>query len=260
MKQKRIAIVGDSFTDIYCKGTVNRISPEAPVPVLDVGSWFSVGGGAVFVANLLHSLRVTPVLFTITDLGLPYEVVSPKNCTPLKKTRFVCEGHQLLRADEPARYLEGDLIRMEYPDPKDFDIIAFIDYDKGVVKGGQATFVDTKKPDLSVFHGSRILKVNNKEFAASKNHDAFKEIVVTKGAEGMDYIKNGVVLDSHPSMAHEVIDVTGAGDVVSAIFLQCLADGIEDMSLIMKHANKAASIAVSKLGNYVISYDEIYNG
>jgi len=258
MKQKKVAIIGDSFVDRYCEGSVDRISPEAPVPVLNAHKWFSLGGGAINVANNLMALGLRPTLFTITDMQLPYEVVSPKDAKPLYKTRFVCNKHQLLRVDEPDRYLQQDIQRIERPSFNDFDIIAFADYDKGIINGGQATIVDTKKKDLSVFEGSAFLKINQKEFEESKNHKAFKSMFITKGEGGIDYYHNGNKLLNSPARAKDVIDVTGAGDTVMAAIIYCLATGVEKTSHIMKIANKAAGIVVSKFGTSVANYEELF--
>jgi D-beta-D-heptose 7-phosphate kinase/D-beta-D-heptose 1-phosphate adenosyltransferase len=252
----KIAIVGDSFTDKYCFGTVDRISPEAPIPILNVTKTELRGGGALNVANNLYSLGIKPTLFTITDvveMEVPYTVISPLDCIPLVKTRFIGNHYQLLRADEPLRYEESDLKRLQYPKENDFDIIAFIDYNKGIINGGKATIVDSKKKDLSVFWGSEYLKVNDREFTESENAQLFPKVFVTKGEDGIEYHEAGKLIDSSPTLAKEVIDVVGAGDTVMAVMLYCLATGITDPRRMMKLANKGAAAAVSKIGTTVIT-------
>ena len=96
----KVAIVGDSFIDKYCFGEVNRISPEAPVPILDVKRNEVRSGGAMNVALNLNALGVSPTVFTIINVEagqFPFEVVSPINSVPLVKTRFVAQNYQLLR-------------------------------------------------------------------------------------------------------------------------------------------------------------------
>jgi len=256
--RKKVAIVGDSFIDVYIFGRVERLSPEAPVPVLDVTHKEERGGGAMNVANNLYALGIEPVLFTISDMECPYKVISPKNCTSLKKTRFIGNGFQLLRVDEPPRYLKEDLERAIYPDPDEFDLIAIVDYDKGLIKGGKATIVDSKKSDLDVFEGSEYLKVNEREFQKAVGKEVFKKIFVTKGSEGISYYEDGEWKFDEPTDAKEVIDVTGAGDTVMAVMIYCLINGITDPREMMRLANKAAGIVVSKFGTSVVSKEELF--
>lgn len=250
----KVAIVGDSFTDKYCFGTVSRISPEAPVPILDVERTEIRGGGALNVANNLNALGIRPTLFTITDIiNAPYTVITPVDCISLTKTRFIGNNHQLLRVDEPKNYEESDLLRASYPQEKDYDIIAFIDYNKGMIRGGRATIVDSKKKDLSVFWGSEYLKVNDKEFSESENAQLFPKVFVTKGEGGIEYYEAGKLISDSPTLAKEVIDVVGAGDTVNSIMIYCLAKGITNPKRMMELANKGAAAAISKIGTAVIS-------
>lgn len=256
----KIAILGDSFTDEYVFGEVNRISPEAPVPILDVKRKEQRGGGAINVANNLFSLGINLTLFTITNMKLPYRVVSPKGCSILKKTRFIGNNCQLLRADEPPLYLKKDLKKMIYPDPKDFDLIAFVDYDKGIVSGGKGMIVDSKKKDLSVFAGTKYLKINAKEFAEAQNKSFFEGAFITRSSKGIDFYEYGKFVCNEPTQVKEVIDVSGAGDTVMATLIYCLVKGIEDPKKMMNLANKAAGVVVGKLGTSIITLKELEHG
>ncbi|MHA1329614.1 MAG: bifunctional heptose 7-phosphate kinase/heptose 1-phosphate adenyltransferase [Candidatus Hodarchaeales archaeon] len=254
----KVAIVGDSFIDEYVLGEVERISPEAPVPVLDVKKKEERGGGAINVANNLYALGVDLTLFTITDMTkLPYRVVSPKGVTSLRKTRFIGNGFQLLRVDEPKKYLKNDLKRMIYPRNEDFDIIAFVDYDKGIISGGRATIVDSKKKDLSVFKGTKYLKVNEKEYADAQHKEIFEKAFVTKGKHGIDFYEYGEFRFNEPTKARDVVDVTGAGDTVLAAMIYCLVNGWNDPRTMMRVANKAAGIVISKFGTSIVSETEL---
>ena len=257
----KVAIVGDSFIDNYIFGEVNRVSPEAPVPVLDVNHKEERGGGAINVANNLFALGVNLTLFTITSMKLPYEVVSPKGCTILKKTRYIgtlgSVRQQLIRVDEPKFYLKEDLKKMIYPSFDDFDIIAFVDYNKGIIKSGKATIVDSKKKDLSVFQGSEYLKVNLKEWNESTGGELFSKAFVTKGRKGIDYYENGKLKEKSLVKPKEVLDTTGAGDTVMATLIYCLVHRITDPIKMMELANKAAGIVVSKFGTSVVTREEL---
>ena len=202
----RVALVGDAFTDRYVFGNVERISPEAPVPILDVESVEERPGGVLNVAANLLALGIEPTVFTISDYKLNCKIVSPLPCTSLKKTRLMASDHQLLRVDNPKVYYEEDLSRMEYPSFEDFDIIAFVDYNKGVINGGVATIVDSKKNDLSVFKDTEYLKINQKEFSKALNTTGFKYSFITKGEDGIDYYKNGVLDSSCGTKAKKIVD------------------------------------------------------
>lgn len=258
--KKKIAIIGDSFLDEYVIGEVNRISPEAPVPVLDVTRHEQRGGGAMNVANNLHGLGVEFTLFTIfpTSMQVPYRVISPKGCTVLRKTRYVGNANQqIVRVDSPKVYRKEDIKKMMYPNFENFDIVAFADYDKGIVKGGKATIVDSKKKDLSVFDGSEYLKVNAGEFNNCIGSDVFSKAFITNGQKGIDYYEHGELQQNSPTQTKEVIDVGGAGDTVLATMIYCLAHDITDPKNMMDIANKAAGIVISRFGTSAITLKEL---
>jgi len=269
----KIAIIGDSFLDEYVIGEVDRLSPEAPVPVLDVLKKESRGGGALNVANNLHALGIRFTLFTITSYKAPYEIVSPTGCSILRKTRYIGNmNYQLLRVDEPKCYPKEDLKKMIYPHLEDFDIIAFADYDKGILKEGKASMlqekqenwnntfsiVDSKKKDLRYFAGAQILKVNGKEWENALNGEIFPQAYVTRGSKGIDYFEYGSFRFNEPTTAKEIIDVSGAGDTVLAVMIYCLAKNITDPRERMKLANKAAGIKIAKFGTAPVSKEELF--
>jgi len=258
---RKIVLIGDAFTDYYYFGTAERLSPEAPVPVLDVEREEIRLGGVLNVAMNCVGLGLPVVVYTITDLQkkCPFKVISPSTSSPLVKARFIVRNQQLLRVDKPKVYKEADLkkFREITPDINKEDLVALIDYDKGVVQGGKAHLVDSKKKDLSVFQGSQILKVNKKEYDAAIGKENFPEAYVTAGPEGIFYYRNGSLINSMPTDAKEVIDVTGAGDTVTATILFCLFHGITNPSEIMELANKAAGIVISRLGTSYITTEEL---
>jgi len=255
----KIAILGDSFTDEYIFGEVERLSPEVPVPVLDVKRKETRGGGAILVADNLHGLGIDINLFTITNLKREYKIISPKGCSVLKQTRYIGNNLQLLRVDEPPHYLRQNLKELVYPTFDDFDIIVFVDYDKGIIDKGVATIVDTRERDLSVFEGSGILRMNQREFFDAYNHDVFEKAFITKGREGMDFYENGKFITNEPTRTKDVVDLSGAGATVTAVLAYCIVKGIREPKKIMELANKAAGITIGKLGTSPITYSELFN-
>ncbi len=121
---KRILVVGDVMLDRYLWGNVSRISPEAPVPVVEVDRETVRLGGAANVAHNVRSLRAEPVLVGVVgedpsaDLlrgelasaGLPLEGLLPDPDRPTTlKTRIVARSQHVVRADQESRAeVEGD--------------------------------------------------------------------------------------------------------------------------------------------------------
>jgi len=252
-----IAIVGDTFTDEYIYGNIKRLSPEAPVPILLPDRKEIRAGGAANVANNLFNLGADVTLFSITSLDLPFKVVSPSDCTDLIIKRYITNIYTLLRVDSPESYLKKDLERMIYPMEKEFDIIAFIDYGMGIITGGKATIVDSIRHDLSMFEGTEYLTINKLEYDNAEGKEIFPQAFVTKGSEGIDYYKYGKFNIDQPTKKIKVVDTIGAGDTVTATIIYCLANGISNPVEIMKLANKAAGVVISKFGTTPINKEEL---
>ena len=115
MQQKRVLLVGDIMLDQYVDGVVSRISPEAPVPILQRSETYQVAGGAANVAHNLANLGLQVTLIgligadegaeklqnqldTIPQLDARCLTI-PKRPTT-QKTRFRAQGQQILRVDE----------------------------------------------------------------------------------------------------------------------------------------------------------------
>jgi D-beta-D-heptose 7-phosphate kinase/D-beta-D-heptose 1-phosphate adenosyltransferase len=150
---RRVMVVGDVMLDRYFWGSVSRISPEAPVPVVDVTEETARLGGAANVAGNLVSLGVEAHLFGVVgddgegaDLagkiaargivaaGL---VVDPGRPTTVK-TRIVAHSQQVVRVDREARGTLGegvtrDLHRRLAAGLDGFDAVVISDYGKGVI-------------------------------------------------------------------------------------------------------------------------------
>ena len=151
--QKKILVVGDVMLDRYTLGTISRISPEAPVPVLEKVSEKCVLGGAANVANNIAALGAKPFLFGVVGEDNAGEtllqllkrsniawggVIADKNRPTTVKHRFVVgEDHQLLRVDEEVHYhltanAETKLLEGIRRAMKVCDGVVLSDYAKGV--------------------------------------------------------------------------------------------------------------------------------
>ncbi len=117
-KDKKILVIGDLMLDRYVEGTVNRISPEAPVPVVEVKTEFTRLGGAANVAYNLYSLKAIPILIGIVgeddtgklltglmhNLNLPTEHLLKSRQRPtIVKTRIIANDQHIVRADRESK-------------------------------------------------------------------------------------------------------------------------------------------------------------
>ena len=191
-------VIGDVMLDAYMVGHVNRISPEAPVPVVDVRTKESrLGGAANVVKNLLavgadvHLATVIgddsagntiESLLTTLSVGSSAVLRSADRPTTVK-TRVISNGQQLVRVDEEVTEdispsLEHELIARckRLLESKKPDVVIFEDYDKGVLTDrviktliaaanaqGIKTTVDPKFAHFSSYHGVTLFKPNLKE-------------------------------------------------------------------------------------------------
>jgi D-glycero-beta-D-manno-heptose-7-phosphate kinase len=150
---KRIAVLGDLMVDRYYWGTVRRVSPEAPVPVVEVESESSRLGGAANVANNIQSLGGIPVLVGIIgddhpgtvfmelarELGLETGGIVCDHSRPTTiKTRVIAQGQHVVRIDNESKLpCREDLRRRIVGAISDniggMDGIIIEDYNKGVV-------------------------------------------------------------------------------------------------------------------------------
>jgi len=196
---KKILIVGDIMIDAYNFGTVDRVSPEAPVPVLNLSEKDYRLGGAGNVAKNIKALGATPIMCSVIgndeNAIILRSLLTKKNKIADKyvinaerittsKTRMISNGQQLLRLDsEDATPLTENLSRKFIQVIKDAidnekpDAIIFEDYDKGVItplliheitwyahENSIPTTVDPKHRNFTDYKDVTLFKPNFKEF------------------------------------------------------------------------------------------------
>tara|TARA_R110002096_G_scaffold268901_3_gene462718 strand:+ start:1160 stop:1900 length:741 start_codon:yes stop_codon:yes gene_type:complete len=241
----KILVIGDSCIDrfIYCD--INRICPEAPVPVLQPMHETENPGMAANVVSNLESLGAEVHLIT--------------NETDMIKTRYVDDksGQMIMRLDEndecnPIDFHQDwqNCIDMDFD--LNYDAIVISDYCKGFLtlydiayigkKANCPTFLDTKKKLGDWCHDIDFVKVNKPEWLSQ---DGYKHdnVIVTDGKDGAVYkdkiypVKEKV----------KVSDVSGAGDtfIASLVFEYTKSTSIEKA---IKFANKCASKVVQQRG------------
>jgi rfaE bifunctional protein kinase chain/domain len=197
-KGLNVLIVGDVMVDSYVIGKVDRVSPEAPVPVVDVQKFDSRLGGAGNVALNVQALGAQPVLCSAigndkegADLshlmekaGLSQKalLVSDKRKTTTK-TRILGNGHQLVRIDHeitsPLDTLDSFLLEQHFErELEHADVVIMEDYNKGVLhsdnikilidkarKANVPVVVDPKKENFLNYRNATLFKPNLKELA-----------------------------------------------------------------------------------------------
>ena len=236
----RILLIGDSCTDVYVYGEVKRLNPEAPVPVLEPHRESSTNGMAWNVYNNLLSFDAEVYLLT--------------NEEKITKTRYIEEksNQQILRIDVEAEVKELEHELNEEP----FDALVISDYDKGFITQEKLfelvdwfdgpVFVDSKK---KVLPEGCYIKVNDIEY--DKLETKSDNLIVTKGGKGTEY--KGKL---YPAEKVKVFDVVGAGDTfLAALTYAYLKYGSIEEAI--PFANKAAAIAVSHPGTYVLTDEDI---
>lgn len=195
----RILVVGDLMLDCFRYGSVARISPEAPVPVLSVTREQKMLGGAGNVLANIAALGGKAGLIAvigddeagrrcaamIADKGgdPTLLVQSPARPTTLK-TRFISGSQQLLRCDEEDSSLLPEAIEDEIVAHfdraiGDYDVVALSDYAKGLLTDrvlrhaiarcralDKPVVVDPKRRDFTAYAGASVIKPNRSELAA----------------------------------------------------------------------------------------------
>lgn len=303
---RRVLVIGDSALDAYVIGGVERISPEAPVPVLAVEREEYLLGGAANVAKCLVALGARTSLCTVVgddadgelfaneaeSMGVPKTGILVDGARrTTRKTRIVARQQQVIRLDRetvapllPA--LEKKLCAAVTRAVKRADAVVLSDYSKGVLSaavcravfaaaGPRPVLVDPKNLPWKSFGGATVLKPNLRaaeSFAhASIEDEASAKRVAARIAEdvGVAHVlltrgPDGMVIASRDSNAalgiaarvKELVDETGAGDVVAATVSLALAAGA-DIAEAAWLANAAAAVKVGKFGAATVTGQEI---
>ena len=199
---KKVLIVGDAMIDVYMWGEVNRISPEAPVPVVEVKKHENRLGGAANVALNLKALGANPILCSVIGTGergvlfkklmkesnLSTEgILSTNKRKTTIKTRVIAENKHQLRIDEeetsPIEQVE-EFLKLTISLINDIDVIILQDYNKGVLaheiiervidsanKKRIPTIVDPKKLNFNSYKNCTIFKPNLAEIKVGMKVD-----------------------------------------------------------------------------------------
>lgn len=210
----RILVVGDVMLDRYLLGSATRISPEAPVPVVNIRDTREQPGGAANVALNIATLgaqvRALGVVGTDQDgsklevllrsKGVKVSFAKVENFTTTSKTRVVAQNQQIVRLDfepQPSRELAstaGSFLLTKFIEHlSEAQVVVVSDYMKGAVYDAQAfistakrcgkrVLVDPKGDDFEKYCGADVLKPNFIEFERVVGTCSTEEQVLIRGA------------------------------------------------------------------------------
>lgn len=284
-----IKVIGDIMLDRWIIGSANRMSPEAPVPVLkEETQQYSVGGAGNLAFNLANLNVEVSLHGAVGSDKEGYKVIELlKDCNTLTsnvafdseitttKTRLVGQGGQhILRWDREKHYNGQAQRSLNF---KNDDIIVVSDYNKGIVNlelmnklKDIKVFVDPKQMP-QMYKDCFLVKPNMSEYVdwfgafdvtkAQKHLIQFNWtwLVVTDGANGVHVICKDNYWH-YKEEVREVADVTGAGDT----FLAVLVYGYSVKNMSIQDACKLACYAsarnVEKRGVHPVTFEDLYRG
>ena len=218
IRATRVLVVGDSMLDSFMYGQVERISPEAPIPVFTLHHESKMLGGAGNVVRNLIALGCHAALVSVigddaigreltalvgVEPRLVPTLVTEKGRISTRKMRYVANHQQLLRFDhESTTLVKADVVKRLLdsilPEIPSSQAIILSDYGKGVLTPALCraiidaatnadipVFVDPKQRDVSVYAGATVLSPNVKELAAACGVERFEsdEALIAQAAK-----------------------------------------------------------------------------
>ena len=242
-----ILVIGESCEDVYIYTKSDRLSPEAPVPVLKVIKEVRSEGMALNVRNNLENINKDAFVVVITNY---------KNIT---KTRYVDykSNHTFIRIDDGEDFIDKFDIRNIISDIiNNTDLIIISDYNKGflsnkdivdICKLNKPTILDTKrKLTKEILDVVSYVKLNESEYDNNEDiigDEYLDKIIITMGGDGVLY--NNIKYKQKENM--RTIDVSGAGDTFTAAFgLKILET--KDIEKSIFFANDMSALVVKKRG------------
>tara|TARA_Y100000389_G_scaffold204712_1_gene259129 strand:- start:1824 stop:2753 length:930 start_codon:yes stop_codon:yes gene_type:complete len=220
-KKKNILVVGDIMLDKYSHGSVSRISPEAPVPIIDIKKTIYKPGGASNVAQNLSALGMEVTLIGITGddpelkelvkvmrhTNIKFDPVKDLSIRTTLKSRIIGNDQHLMRLDHEDRNksdMHEALYKKVIKYAKNSDLIIMSDYDKGVIKpiaekiirlankNNIKVIIDPKGSDYSMYNNAYLIKPNELEFSVIVGKTKNKKDMIKKGKE----LKNNLSVEA----------------------------------------------------------------
>lgn len=207
-KNPKILVIGDLMIDHYLWGSSERISPEAPVPVVNIERENSVLGGGGNVVNNLSALGAKVDVISVIgdceiadelkalladiDISSEYLIVEKTRPTS-KKTRVIAANQQVIRYDKESKNnilppSEKSIVKTFSAIVSNYDIVLLSDYGKGMLtddltqslisiatKNNKKVLIDPKGSDYSKYRGAYLLTPNKKEASEATGIDIIDE-------------------------------------------------------------------------------------
>ena len=301
--KNRIAVFGDIMLDHYLIGETDRISPEAPIQVVEVETEKYILGGAGNVVNNLVAFGSKISLFSVVGDDENEKkltkmlknifvnisgVIKDSSRKTAVKSRIISRGQQIIRFDRESEHtiskeIEDQIINIFKRDILKFDVILISDYGKGLVsdrlsrtiieianKNDIKVLIDPKGDDYLKYQNAYLIKPNRKEAIESLNIGSnideiglelirkygFQNVIVTLSEDGMKLFQKDKNVESFPTKAKDIFDVTGAGDTVLASLGVGIASSIS-LKESIHFSNSATAIVIGKIGTSTVTYDEV---
>lgn len=238
-----ILVIGEFCYDDFVYGTVNRICPEAPVPIF-VPTYTTRNSG--MAGNVYNNLKALSKNHTIHFIRQTDTII---------KTRYVEEksNQMLIRVDGGEEFVQKCTKELN---TANYDLVIVSDYNKGFLSNKQLLELSNSCTGISIIDSKRHLtdeivksfnfvKVNELEYQLNKEvlDNNIEKVIITLGKNGAMYMDE-IIPSPSPK---ETIDVSGAGDTFTASFAlkYCETKNIIES---IKYANEMSSIVVSKRG------------
>lgn len=263
---KKVLVIGDAMIDTYMWGSINRMSPEAPVPVVDIEKYEIRLGGAANCALNIKALGAEPILCSVVgkdingnqfqrlmkeaNLSNKGIILSDTRKTTVK-TRVISEGKHQIRIDKEDTHplqIEEEFFKIIHQLFENTEVVILQDYNKGVLtkkniakiiseakKRGIPTIVDPKKDNFLEYKDCDIFKPNLKEIK-----------------EGMEIDFNEKIDSELKNATHKLKQELNA----KGILLTLSSDGIcinSDEGFVHTAAYGGSVVDVSGAGDTVIS-------
>jgi D-beta-D-heptose 7-phosphate kinase / D-beta-D-heptose 1-phosphate adenosyltransferase len=249
----KVLILGDVIIDKYIYGTSERLSPEAPVPVVKYQREVETLGGAGLVYENLKSLGVDVTLL---------QTEQPRSV----KTRVICDGHYVTRIDDD-KHADGTSVleTIELQDFSEYEYVILSDYNKGVLdesleiikhinKFNCKIIVDPKE-HANQYKDAWLVKPNNSEFTKFGFNDWQGNIITTNAGDNVVAIIDNTEYNI-PVEPVEVSDVTGAGDCFLAAFVYGLTKQY-NYKRCLELAVKGSREAVKHVGTHKLAVSDL---
>lgn len=276
----RVLVIGDVMLDRFVYGSVERISPEAPIPVIHVDRQSDMPGGAANVARNVAAMGARAILLGVVgddahasdlrvQIGASPEIASELIIDASRpttvKTRYVAEGQQVMRADRESRSeldadVEQRLLAAFVRALGEVSVVLLSDYAKGVLsisvtrvvidtalKAGKIVIVDPKTRDFAKYRGATVIKPNRAELQVACGHPCSTQDEVVAGARLV--LAQGICGALVVTRGKDGMSVIGSDD--TTVHLRSAAQQVFDVSGAGDTAMAALALGIAAGGRIV---------